>query len=95
MSNPPADRIKGVGQLHKEDVQALILLAAFSLIFPTANIMSIVALFLLKAHGLSETKPSKRPCVIQLSMMRAMISPGILNSEMPLWLSQDALSSLF
>ena len=44
------DRVKGLGQVHKEDVQALILLAALSLIFPTANIMSIVPLFLLKAH---------------------------------------------
>ena len=50
VSNPLANRIKGLGQVHKEDVQALILLAAFSLIFPTANIMSIVHLFLLKAH---------------------------------------------
>ena len=50
MSNSPADRIKGLCQVHKEDVQALILLAAFSLIFPMANIMSIVPLFLLKAH---------------------------------------------
>ena len=31
MSNPPADRIKGLGQVHKEDVQALILLAALFL----------------------------------------------------------------
>ena len=50
MSNQLTDRIKGLGQVHKEDVQALILLAALSLIFPTANIMSIVPLFLLKAH---------------------------------------------
>ena len=49
-SNPPTDRIKGLGQVHKEDVQALILLAAFSLIFAKANIMSIVPLFLLRAH---------------------------------------------
>ena len=27
-SNPPKDGIKGLGQVHKEDVQALILLAA-------------------------------------------------------------------
>ena len=46
VSKPLADRIKGLGQVHKDDVQALILLAAFS----TANIMSIVPLFLLKAH---------------------------------------------
>ena len=50
VSKPLANRIKGLGQVHKEDVQALILLAAFSLIFPMANIMSIVPLFLLKAH---------------------------------------------
>ena len=50
VSKPLADRIKGLGQVHKDDVQALILLAAFSLIFSTANIMSIVPLFLLKAH---------------------------------------------
>ena len=30
-SNPPKDRIKGLGQVHKEDVQALILLAALFL----------------------------------------------------------------
>ena len=50
VSKPLADRIKGLGQVHKDDVQALILLAAFSLIFSTANIMSIVPLFFLKAH---------------------------------------------
>ena len=50
VSKPLAERIKGLGQVHKDDVQALILLAAFSLIFSTANIMSIVPLFLLKAH---------------------------------------------
>ena len=94
MSNQPTDRIKGLCQVHKEDVQALILPAALSLIFPTANIMSIVPLFVLKAHWLSETKSSRRGCVIQLIMMLAMIFPGILNSEMPLSLSQDALSSL-
>ena len=31
VSKPPADRIKGLGQVHKEDVQALILLAALFL----------------------------------------------------------------
>ena len=40
-------------------------------------------------------KSPKRSCVLQLSMMRAKIFPGIFNSEMPLWLSQDALSSSF
>ena len=30
-SNPPKDGIKGLGQVHKEDVQALILLAALFL----------------------------------------------------------------
>ena len=95
MSNPRADRIKGLGQVHKEDVQALILFAAFSLICRTANIMSIVPLFFLKAQGLSDTKSSKRSCVIQLSMMSAMRFPEILNGEMPLWLSYDALSFLF
>ena len=30
-SNAPTDRIKGLGQVHKEDVQALILLALFFL----------------------------------------------------------------
>ena len=30
-SNPPTDRIKVLGQVHKEDVQALILFAALSL----------------------------------------------------------------
>ena len=50
LSKPPANSIKGLGQVYKEDVQAFVLLAAFSLIFPTANIMSIVPLFFLKAH---------------------------------------------
>ena len=49
----------------------------------------------LKAQGLSDTKSSKRSCVIQLSMMSAMRFPEILNGEMPLWLSHDALSFLF
>ena len=30
-SNPPTDRIKGLGQVHKEDIQARIVLAAPSL----------------------------------------------------------------
>ena len=67
----------------------------FSLICRTANIMSTVPLFLLKAQWLSEMTSSKKWCVIQFSMIRAKIFPGILNSEMPLWLSQDVLSSLF
>ena len=49
-SNPPKDGIKGLGQVHKEDVQALILLAALFRDLSTGNIMSIVPLFLLKAH---------------------------------------------
>ena len=63
----------------------------FSLICRTANIVSIVPLFLLKAHWLSDTTSSKRWCVIQFSMIPAKIFPGILNNEMPLWLSQDVL----
>ena len=62
--------------------------------FCSRHFSRIVPLFRLKPQRLSETTSSNGCCVTRFSMMRAMIFPAIRNTEMPLWLSQDALSPL-
>ena len=77
------NRIEGLGQVHKENVQVLILLAALFLDLSYGEYhvdcpsVSSEGTLTLRDDIMQEV-----PCVIQFSTIRFKIPPGILKSEM-------------